>query len=406
MAEKVSKIGRMDFTDRLRNLPKSIAGRRLAAFLLVVAILINIAFVLATAGHLFDFGSFLASGQSARSGMDPYDAGSPLIFRTEYPAWGIGGSMVNLNPPLSVLVFTLLPDSHPLLFANLWRLASLGLYVLAVFLFGRAAPATPSRLQFIWALSMAGFWHTIQLGQIYVVPVCLLALSMLLEKKGRPILAGALAGGIVAIKPNLLIWILMLAAARRWKMSLAAVVSAAALSAIPALVYGPEIYLQWLRAGKLDGRILGMPGNSSLAGLTTRLGSLEIGLGLGLLLSLFYLIAIARRPAPESDRPAHALGLTLSLLASPISWTGYTLMLIPVFFWRREWPSLMTVAGGILAVPFIVPLFLFDNSMFNFVLWGWWYGWGLLLLLAEISRTSSLFARTPHSNRHNDSRQF
>jgi hypothetical protein len=79
-----------------------------------------------------------------------------------------------------------------------------------------------------------------------------------------------------------------------------------------------------------------------------------------------------------------ALGIIASLLASPISWTGYTILLLPIFFSLKKWTIPVIVAAAILTIPFQIVLQLFQSSFTNFVIFGWLYGWGILLLLGDL----------------------
>jgi hypothetical protein len=266
--------------------------------------------------------------------------------------------------------------------------------VLAIIFLKKATAANKSYLIILWSISLAGFWHTIQLGQIYTILFLALTLTLLFEKRGSYLIAGILAGFIVALKPNFLIWILLLAANRKWKIAIPASISFVALSAIPAIIFGPEIYLQWINASSLDERILGLPGNNSLPGLTTRLGFTEIGFYLGGLLVVMYSILIFNKRGVLKDNEVYELGIILSLLCSPISWTGYTILLVPAYFYRKDWSLISILSASILVVPFVFPLFLFDNSQQNFVFWGWFYGWAILLQFVQTSRESGLFQKT------------
>jgi hypothetical protein len=73
-----------------------------------------------------------------------------------------------------------------------------------------------------------------------------------------------------------------------------------------------------------------------------------------------------------------------SLLISPIAWTGYTLLTLPILYERAQWKWPHWAAAFIFAVPFFYPLTLFLKSFFHFVFFGWFYGWGLLLILFEL----------------------
>jgi hypothetical protein len=86
----------------------------------------------------------------------------------------------------------------------------------------------------------------------------------------------------------------------------------------------------------------------------------------------------------EQFEYASTLGIITSLLASPISWTGYTILLLPIFFSLRKWTLPVIMAAAILTIPFQVVLQLFQTSFTNFVIFGWLYGWAILLLLGDL----------------------
>src|SRR5947199_191898 len=65
----------------------------------------------------------------------------------------------------------------------------------------------------------------------------------------RPLLAGVLLGVGAAIKPQIFLLVpLALAADRQWRTMLAAGVTGAALAAASALVWGVDVWRQWLQA--------------------------------------------------------------------------------------------------------------------------------------------------------------
>jgi hypothetical protein len=92
----------------------------LATFFIAVFFL-NFEFVAASIPSLLDFGSFIASGQLATLGKNPYSLESPLIFFISFSQKGPAGYAPNLNPPISVLMFKPLANIDPILSVNLWR---------------------------------------------------------------------------------------------------------------------------------------------------------------------------------------------------------------------------------------------------------------------------------------------
>lgn len=358
-------------------------ARYLVVFFLGLAIAVNIGFVVATWHHLLDFGSFLAAGEAVRTGGNPYAAASALVFEVQYERLGVGGQLVNLNPPLSLLLFSLIPAKDPLTTAAIWRLASVALYALSLALLRGSLPPGEHHLRYLWAFALAGFWHTVELGQIYVVLLFLLVLQMRSEARGRTVTAGLLTGLMVALKPQLVFWILVLLATRQWKPAAVSLVGFLGASVLPLPILGSEIYSQWLRATAIDPRILGLPGNSSLAGLTTRLGSYQTGLLVAALMSLVFLVRSWRDPRSHRSS-ATMLGMLLSLVSAPIAWVGYTILLAPMLLARPSWTPIVRWSAAVLAVPFVIPLLLFSSSMTASVIWGWLYGWAIVLLLVQV----------------------
>lgn len=192
------------------------------------------------------------------------------------------------------------------------------------------------------------------------------------------LVSGIFIGLTAAIKPNFALWILFLLASRNWRTGLMATFVFTFTNLIPLFMYGSEVYVQWLLASSLSPGVLGMPGNGSLMGLTSRLGNAEIGVAISLILSAVSLVwAWQKHPGLPKT---HELGLVASLLSSPITWVGYTPLLLPIFLARKNWNLPLQIAAAILVVPFVFPLAYFDNSPIGFIVWGGWYGWGLLLI--------------------------
>jgi len=90
--------------------------------------------------------------------------------------------------------------------------------------------------------------------------------------------------------------------------------------------------------------------------------------------------AVWRRPGVLE---VSAVAIIASLLAGPITWGGYTILLLPIFFAagiRRTWP-----AAILLSVPF---WWIVDNapgSQLHFFLVGSIYGFGILALAAGVA---------------------
>ena len=55
--------------------------------------------------------------------------------------------------------------------------------------------------------------------------------------------------------------------------------------------------------------------------------------------------------------------------------------MLPVFFSLKKWTIPVKISAAILSIPFAIVLQVFQTSFVNFVLFGWLYGWAILLLL-------------------------
>jgi hypothetical protein len=370
--------------EKLSRLKKAVVYSLLIG-LLLFSYSINAIFVGTTLGSLHDFGSFIAAGQLAEAGKDPYSIHSPLVFNVTFKGINLVGDAPNLNPPISVLIFKQIASVDPFTSINIWRILSILLFIISIVILHRTYKLTGNKgvIRTVWVVAMAGFWHTIQLGQLYCLLLLLVVLTYVFLKKEQDILAGLMLGLLIAIKPNFVFWAFLLLGARRWKTFLTAGFTGLCVSLIPIPFYGVEIYSQWLEASRINTpALLLFPGNNSLQGLTARILHPEFGLIIGAFLSLATLWHVFKnRPAVTE---INAYGIIISLLISPIAWTGYTLLTMPVFFEINKWNWKYYLSALMFAVPVHFILANFNASFTGFVFFGWFYGWGLLLLLTAV----------------------
>lgn len=355
--------------------------------LLMAVYFINIVIVSQKIGGLQDFGSFLASGRFAALGENPYSADSPLIFSIEFHEIDHQGIAPNLNPPISVLIFEQLVNISPLITAQVWRGLSILLYIFVLYIFYREQEKSEPIFLWraLWMFGLAGFWHTIELGQIYTLLLLLSAGIFNLTKNNKFVAAGILLGLLIAIKPNFIFWALALLIAGNVTSFITAGITALVISLIPIYIYGIKVYEQWFEASqKFTPNLLIFPGNNSLQGLTARFNADEAGIFLsGILVVIILIIIRKQKPATQTT---NALSIITSLLISPIAWTGYTILLMPYFMELKKWELIHWFTACIFLVPFYIVLIYFEASFFNFVFLGWFYGWGLILLLVKEAR--------------------
>jgi hypothetical protein len=368
-----------------------------ACLFFILAILINLLPFLDASNALMDFGSFYASGLKARSGENPYDPNSEYIFEINFSRVGAGGKMINLNPPISVPVFAYLSQFDPHRLLIIWQIVSAVLYGGLVLLLSTSYRESITPVRFIWAFTLAGFWHTVVLGQIYIVLLLCTALGWIFLQKGKYILAGIAIGLAIAIKPNFLIWAVFLLISGYSVSAFVSILSSLVLSLLPILFYGARIYQQWLEASALHIGTLTMPGNNSLLGLTARFHSIPAGIMLSVIAVVALLILSRGKPPEEMGRPEYVstLGIIASLLASPISWTGYTILLLPVFFSIKKWSWPVVASAALLSVPFAIVLQLFQRSFATYIVFGWFYGWAILCLLTVLVRNTMMRRTMP-----------
>jgi hypothetical protein len=355
------------------------AARWITGLLIVIAALMAIRAEFPRIIHepgLWDFGSFVASGRAASEGLNPYGV-YPLTLRVELP--GFESWNPNLNPPISALLFQAFDVADPYVTYQVWRWISVAVYAAAILLLvSRVGNRVEALIIAIWAFALAGFWDTLFLGQIYLPLVLAGVAAWLLLERGAGLWAGLLIGIVVAMKPNFLVWPVLLLLSGQHRSALAAFVTAGAISLIPLVIYGPDVYRQWFELVAADGGRALFLTNGSFAGLAARAGIPSFGLVLGFLL-LIGLAAWAwwRRPDVLT---VSALALLASILASPLGWIHYTLFLLPVIVmhWNR-WAMRVVALLLIVPVPFIIDQL--GKPAWAQITIGSIYGWALVLCL-------------------------
>jgi hypothetical protein len=348
--------------------------RRFAALVLMLLAVWGLYTALPT-DELRDYGSFLASGRAAATGENPYGI-HPMTFHVVLP--GIDLWNPNLNPPVSVPLFTLLDALEPHRSFRFWWSLSFWCYLCTLALLVRRYGAGPNWLLALWTLALAGVWDTLALGQIYLPLVLAAVGSWLLLERGRTTSAGVLLGILVAVKPNFAVWPMLLVLAAHYRAPLVAGATAVLLMLVPIAMHGTVIYRQWIELIVTDTNRSAFLTNVSLPGLAQRM---DAGLA-GVTLSVALLIGLSASVYRHKPSPLRvsALGILGSLLASPIAWIHYTLFLLPVFFTTRlSRPMLAAAALLVVPVPFLLK-FIGTAPWVQLTI-GSVYNWAVLLCL-------------------------
>jgi len=309
--------------------------------------------------NLWDYGSLYASAAKANLHTNPY-SDDPVVFRVrdfdhygpETPLQGRNVAAINLNPPVLLYPFRLLAKLPPRDSFNAWTALSVALFLASLMLVLDMYPERKLRIRLLWILSLAGLWYTFQAGQIYTVLLFGTALAWWCLRKQKYIAAGIAIGVICAIKPPFLIWPGLLIAGSSKKTGFTVIAAALGFSAIPLALQGPIIYQQWIAACRnFNGYEL--EGNSSLLAMFSRAGIPGAGLAFAILMLLATLIWIfVTKPDPLFTSE---IAILASIFAGPISWIGYTIMLIPALY-GKSMNTLTRVACVLLCIPVWVVL--------------------------------------------------
>lgn len=338
-------------------------------------------------GQLNDYGSFWASGKAANEGLNPY-AVYPETFRsrssdTVHP---------NLNPPASLLLFAPLARLDPNATVTALWWGGLLVYAGIVVMTLRRHAQPNGLLLGAWALALPALWDGLRLGQVYVLLFAGAALVWYLLEKERPLLAAVAIGCLAAFKPNLLLWPALLFMAGHRRMAVVAGLSFAAVSALPLLVFGPEVYAQWLEL--LRGDVADRSGffaNATVVAIGVRAGSHLMGGILAVLVLAWAVLQVRRRKL--SAMQASAIGIGVAILASPVAWMHYLLLLLPALL-RRRWNPGTAAGAVVMVIPTVATFWVFRTLPLSYpelapvikATIGSAYSWGALLLVVSMAR--------------------
>ncbi|HEX5368619.1 MAG TPA: glycosyltransferase family 87 protein, partial [Dehalococcoidia bacterium] len=343
----------------------------------------SLVWAVSMAQHLEDLGSFLHSGVAYRQGLDPYG----------YYGWlhpqPIAPDALNLNPPVSVYPFALLSFFNSEAVRWIFLVGNTLVFGLTLAILAYAYPQKRSFIVILALFSTAGLWHMLGYLQIYAPLLLLVTGSWLAMRRGDLLMAGIMAGIVVAIKPNFVLWPVFLIAAGHRRTGVSALATFGLVSLIPLAVDGPGMYWSWFHlTSSFSG--LQWASNSSIASMTARFGSQSLGFVIvgGLVVWLVWWL----RQNRTDLHSATTLGILAALLFGPASWAGYTLFLLP-FLFSRSWNRPIWAGVLMLATPFwLVRTATAQGSIWD-PLVGPLYGWAVLLLLGTVLYESGVRLR-------------
>lgn len=342
--------------------------------------------------ELADYGSLYASASLANLHANPY-RDHPLVFHlrdinrhgSDTTLQGTSVNAINLNPPILLYPFRPLARLNPDTSFNVWKYISLGLFAVSVLLVLQMYPAEKLRIRILWILSLGAVWYTFRLGQIYMILLLFTVLAWRALRKQNWLAAGISIGVVCAIKPNFLIWPGLLIVGKSKKTGFTAFATTAVLSAIPLGLEGPLIYRRWLAACRgFNGYEL--PGNSSLLALFSRAGFPGVGFAATiLLLAAVTIWVFLTKPEPLFNSE---IGILAALFAGPISWLGYSILLLPALY-GKSMDRLTRIGCVLLCIPIWVAIPWATTTRLMYILFWAPHFYGLALIAFSAVRAGA-----------------
>lgn len=290
------------------------------------------------------FGTMWASGRAAASGLNPYadypQTQHPKVSKYEMPASSYPD--LNLNPPWTLPFIQTLAYLPIERFQQVWTLLNGLCLLVGCIILIHQQPELQGR-QILWLVTCAPTLETFDWGQLYTGPFLIGVLAWMFNKNGKHLPAGIAIGTVVALRPTMAIWLLILYLAKHRESLIAAIGTILTLYVLPLLIYGPRIYTEWSHAFDNDQHWL-EPVNIAIMPLAARHGHAIWGIAAAASIMLGVCVwAIRTRPDFSTSSGA---GLCLGIACSPLAWFLYLLFVAP-FFMTRRW-SMLAMSGAAL----------------------------------------------------------
>jgi hypothetical protein len=295
------------------------------------------------------FGTFWASGAAAARGANPY-AAYPETFLADWRNFhgAAASAELNLNPPCTLPLLQMLARAPMRRFAARWTVAAFFLMLAGVALLLWDRPQMQHR-QVLWLMLNIMVFDSIVGAENYCELFLLATLGIVLARRGRGWLAAVAIGLLVALKPTVIFWPLLLLIGGHARLAWRSFIITVFVSLAPLLIYGPRVYIQWLGALRGDPHWI-VPLDIALIPFFRRLGLEPLGVAAALALFLFLAVFVRRRSLDVV--PVSIFGLCSMILCAPLAWTDYVLMLAPAFVMRR-WGHTETIIAAAFMIPTI-----------------------------------------------------
>jgi alpha-1,2-mannosyltransferase len=271
-----------------------------------------------------DFDSFWRSARAMLEGQNIYDTGVELV---------------NLNPPLWTVLISPLGLLEPITAYRVFVLISL--VVVVGYL---AWTAEELRLRPVWAvvgvvmlLLSSPLLATLALGQVYPLLALGLVAAWVADRRDGQEVSGAALGVVVAFKPVLLPVLLWPLVRRRWWALVVALVSGVVATLLGIVMLGPGATLDYVGVLR-DQPVSAYWDNASLPSAAARLftenpyaqniATLPWMVPVAYVLGIGVIVLTAMRIRHGPEVGLWAL-VAASLLASPIAWHNYLVLLGP-----------------------------------------------------------------------------
>ena len=319
---------------------------------LIVVLNIGLSFLFWRPG---DLDCFLSSGAAVMRGDNPYSARAAHYSTDQAPSY-------NLNAPLSLLFFAPFAQLDLYAFHPYWIFGSVLSFIISLILLSRQYQ--PKQPLFLLVFAFSSFGDTLAVGNLYLFLLLIITLAWIsFEKKhfGR---AGLMIGLLVAIKPNFILWPILLLINRDFRVAIYSFLATLLFLSLPAIILGPSIYVDWIKLISTNPYFLD-PLNVSILGIAMRLNLNWLRLPLMVMIIGSVIIwTIFMRPKTNA---LNGIALIYSFLASPLIWPTYSILLAPIFL-SNPLSRKLQLAALILMVPTGPISYL---RLFNPVAAGW-----------------------------------